>query len=79
LINFDQNTIVMKTLTYKEDISLDRDESENLEDFQNYPVSSFRLNSHHKRILDDRIAGAKENPEDYIKLGDLKKSFSSES
>lgn len=65
----------MKTLTFKEDISLDRDEFENLEDFQNYLVSSFRLTSYHKRILDDRIAEAKENPEDYITLGDLKKSF----
>jgi hypothetical protein len=68
----------MKSITFLEDIELDRDEFKNLEDFQNYLLTNVRLSPYQRGIIDERIQDANENPEDYITLSDLKKTLNIE-
>ncbi len=68
----------MTTISFDENIKLNKKHFKNLEDFQMYLVQVFQkteLSDDHKYILDERIADLKENPSDYISLDDLKSSI----
>ena len=68
----------MATITIDENINLEINHFITLEDFQLYLVKRFHhseLSPAHKAILDNRLADAKENPEDSISFDELKTSI----
>ena len=68
----------MKTITFDENIKLEKNHFKTLEDFQIYIVQSLQtsnLSSSHKKILDERLAEAEQNPDNFISLDELKTSI----
>ena len=68
----------MTTISFDENINLNKYHFKTLEDFQLYLIQTSKkseLSPAHKSILDDRLADAKENPENCISLDKLKSSI----
>ncbi len=68
----------MKIITFDENIKLEKNHFKTLEDFQIYIVQSLQtsdLSSAHKKVLDERLAEAEQNPDNFISLDELKTSI----
>ncbi len=72
------NDATMKIITFDENIKLEKNHFKTLEDFQIYIVQSLQtsdLSSAHKKVLDERLAEAEQNPDNFISLDELKTSI----
>ena len=68
----------MKTITFDENLKLEKNHFKTLEDFQIYVVQSQQasdLSNTHKKVLDERLIEAKQNPDNFISLDELKTSI----
>lgn len=68
----------MSTITFDENINIGKNHFKSLEDFQLYLIQKLQkseLSATHKQILDDRLAEAENNPDNFITLDELKSSI----
>lgn len=68
----------MSTITFDENINIDKNHFKTLEDFQLYLIQKLQmseLSATHKQILDDRLTEAENNPDNFITLDELKSSI----
>lgn len=68
----------MTTITIKNSGNLSRTEFDDIEDLQLYLVEELQeseLSAAHKQILDERLAEAEQNPDNFITLDELKSSI----
>jgi len=68
----------MTTISFDENIKLNKHHFKTLEDFQLYLIQANQeteLSPAHKLTLDTRLADAEENPEKFISLDELKSSI----
>ena len=75
---FEYNTITMTTISFDENINIPKNHFKTLEDFQLYIVQKLQkseLSSAHKKVLDERLAEAEQNPANFITLDELKSSI----
>ena len=75
---FDYNTIKMTTISFDENIDSPKNHFKTLEDFQLYIVQKLQkaeLSPAHKKVLDERLVEAAQNPANFITLDELKSSI----
>lgn len=72
----------MTTIHIEEELNLDKTHFKTIEEFQLYLMmrekeqpEDYSLSDAHKKILDERVAEADENPEGYVSLQEFKNSF----
>ncbi|WP_026452642.1 hypothetical protein [Aequorivita capsosiphonis] len=72
----------MTTIHIEEELNLDKTHFKTMEEFQLYLImrekeqsEDYCLSDAHKRILDDRVAEADSNPDNYITYQEFKDSF----
>ncbi len=68
----------MTTISFKEEININKFNFKTLEEFQLYIVQQLQqsdLDSNHKKILDNRLKEAQQNPNNFITLDQLKSSI----
>lgn len=68
----------MTTISFEENINLSKNHFKTLEEFQLYIVEKLQqssLSSAHKKVLDERLAEAEQNPSNFITLDELKSSI----
>ena len=68
----------MTTITFKENIALEKTEFESLQSFMLYveeQKESTPLTDEHKTILDERLAAHKANPDEGLTLEEMKAQF----
>ena len=68
----------MTTISFDENFNINKNHFKNLEDFQLYLIQKLQkseLSSAHKKVLDDRLAEAEQNSENFMTLGELKSSI----
>lgn len=68
----------MTTITFDENINLDKNHFKSVDDFQLY-IARMRqkgeLSDYHKEILDERLFDAENNPDNFLSLKELKSSI----
>ena len=68
----------MTTISFDENIDINKFNFKTLEDFQLYLIQRLQkseLSPAHKKILDNRLAEAEQNPDNFITLDELKSSI----
>ena len=72
----------MTIIHIEEELNLDKTHFKTMEEFQLYLLmqekeqpTDYSLNDAHKKIMDDRVAEADANPDNYVTLQELKDSF----
>jgi hypothetical protein len=68
----------MTTITIDNDLNLSKTHFESLEDFHLYLIQKHQnstLSLAHRKILDERLAEAEQNPTNFITLDELKSSM----
>lgn len=68
----------MTTISFDENININKFNFKTLEDFQLYLIQRLQkseLSPAHKKILDNRLAEAEQNPDNFISLDELKSSI----
>jgi len=68
----------MTTISFEENIDINKFNFKTLEDFQLYLIQKLQkseLSPAHKKVLDDRLAEAEQNPANFITLDELKSSI----
>ena len=68
----------MTTISFDENININKNQFKTLEDFQLYIIQKLQkseLSPAHKKVLDDRLAEATQNPTNFITLDELKSSI----
>jgi len=68
----------MTTITIKSTKKISRTSFDDLEDLQLFLIEEQqknKLNNYHKKVLDERLLEANEQPENYISLNDLKSNL----
>ena len=68
----------MTTISFDENINIKKFNFKTLEDFQLYLIEKLQkseLSPAHKKVLDDRLAEAEQNPANFIALDELKSSI----
>ena len=68
----------MTTISFEENIDINKFNFKTLEDFQLYLIQRLQkseLSPAHKKILDNRLAEAEQNPDNFITLDELKSSI----
>jgi hypothetical protein len=68
----------MTTIYFDENIELEKKHFKSLDDFQLHLLqlrNELELSDIHKRILDDRIIDADNNPNDFMDIQELRKSI----
>ena len=69
----------MTTISFDENININKNHFKTLEDFQLYLIEKLQkseLSPAHKKVLDDRLIEATQNPTNFITLDELKSSRS---
>ncbi len=72
----------MTTIHIDEELNLDKTHFKTMEEFQLYLLmrekdqsEDYSLSEEHKKIIDDRVAEADANPDNYITFQEFKDSF----
>ncbi|MCF6308639.1 MAG: hypothetical protein L3J09_11905 [Flavobacteriaceae bacterium] len=68
----------MTTISFSENININKYDFKNLEDFQLYIIQKLQkseLSSAHKKIIDIRLDEAEQNPTNFITLNELKSTL----
>lgn len=68
----------MTTISFDENIDINKNHFKTLEDFQLHLIQKLQkseLSPAHKKVLDDRLAEAKQNPTNFMTLDELKSSI----
>jgi len=68
----------MTTISFDENLNINKFNFKTLEDFQLYLIQRLQkseLSPAHKKILDNRLAEAEQNPDNFITLDELKSSI----
>ena len=68
----------MTTISFDENININKNHFKTLEDFQLYLIEKLQkseLSPAHKKVLDDRLIEATQNPTNFITLDELKSSI----
>ena len=68
----------MTTISFDENIDINKFNFKTLEDFQLYLIQRLQkseLSPAHTKILDNRLAEAEQNPDNFITLDELKSSI----
>lgn len=74
---FGYNLSAMNTITFEENINIGKNHFKTLEDFQLYLVQKLEnseLGPAHKKILNERLSEAEQNPDNFVTLDELKSS-----
>ncbi len=72
---FAYNAITMTTISFDENIDLSKNHFKTLEDFHLHLIQNAELSPAHKKIIDDRLVKAEQNPTNFITLDELKSSI----
>lgn len=75
-----KTVFVMTTIHIDEDLKLGKTHFKTMEEFQLYLMmreneQDYSLSEAHKKILDDRVAEADANPDNYVSYKEFKDSF----
>lgn len=72
----------MTTIHIDEELNLDKTHFKTMEEFQLYlmmqekeQIKDYSLSDAHKKIIDDRVAEADANPDNYVTYQEFKDSF----
>lgn len=72
----------MTTIHIEEELNLDKTHFKTMEEFQLYLLmqekeqpNDYSLSDAHKKIIDDRVAEADANPDNYVSYQEFKDSF----
>lgn len=72
----------MTTIHIDEELNLDKTHFKTMEEFQLYLMmreknqpEDYSLSNAHKKIIDDRVAEADENPDNFVTYQEFKESF----